>query len=114
MAKKLLESWAAVYRFALLEDVIPFWMKYSPDRNYGGYFTCLNRDGSVFDTNKFLWLQGREVWMFVMIYNHVDSRQEWLDMALLGAGFLLSKGRAEDGSWCFFTNTRWKTTDAAL
>jgi N-acylglucosamine 2-epimerase len=105
MEKNPMESRAAVYRSALLEDVIPFWMKYSPDREYGGYFTCLNRDGSVFDTDKLLWLQGREVWMFAMLFNQVEAKQEWLDMALLGAGFLLSNGKAEDGSW-YFSLTR--------
>lgn len=36
------------YHRQLLEDIIPFWMKYSLDRKYGGYFTCLDRDGSVY------------------------------------------------------------------
>ena len=37
------------YRTALLDDVVPFWQRHSLDHECGGYFTCLNRDGSVPD-----------------------------------------------------------------
>ena len=55
---------AAQYKSELLDNVLPFWLEKSQDLEYGGYFSCLDRDGSVFDTDKFVWLQGREVWMF--------------------------------------------------
>ena len=64
-------SLAAKYRHELYDNVLPFWLEKSQDLEYGGYFTCLNRDGSVFDTDKFVWLQGREVWTFAMLYNKV-------------------------------------------
>ena len=50
---------ANFYQNALLQDVIPFWEKYSLDREQGGYFTCLDREGTVYDTDKFIWLQNR-------------------------------------------------------
>ena len=65
------KSAASLYRSELLDSVLPFWLEKSQDHEYGGYFTCLNRDGSVYDTDKFIWLQGREVWMFAMLYNKV-------------------------------------------
>ena len=49
------------YRDELLQNVIPFWLEKSQDKEYGGYFTCLDREGNVFDTDKFIWLQAREV-----------------------------------------------------
>ena len=60
---------AAQYKSELLDSVLPFWLEKSQDLEYGGYFSCLDRDGSVFDSDKFIWLQGREVWMFAMLYN---------------------------------------------
>ena len=42
------------YRKELYDSVLPFWIEKSQDPEYGGYFTCLNRDGSVFDTDKFV------------------------------------------------------------
>lgn len=79
---------ARLYKDELLDNVLPFWLEHSQDNEYGGYFTCLDRDGRVFDTDKFIWLQGREVWMFSMLYNKVEKRQEWLDCAILGGEFL--------------------------
>jgi len=96
---------ADLYKKELLENVIPFWLKYSPDKLHGGYFTCLQRDGNVFDTDKFVWLQGREVWLFSMLYNKIEKKQEWLDMAGLGASFLFNHGRSESGAW-YFSLTR--------
>lgn len=92
---------ARTYRRALLDDVIPFWLKHSPDGECGGYFTCLDRAGAVYDTDKFAWLQARQVWTFAHIYNTVERRKDWLDMARLGAAFLAEHGRAEDGSYYY-------------
>jgi N-acylglucosamine 2-epimerase len=52
---------AETCRRALSDDVIPFWETHSVDRVCGGYSTCLDREGRVYDTDKFIWLQNREV-----------------------------------------------------
>jgi len=100
-----IKGMAQRYRSALLNDVVPFWMKFSPDPVFGGYFTCLDRRGSIYDTDKFVWLQGREVWMFSHLYNNVERRAEWLEMALSGAGFLEKYGRDDEGNF-YFSLTR--------
>jgi N-acylglucosamine 2-epimerase len=51
-------SLAKKYWGTLLNDVVPFWTKNSLDTEFGGYFTCLDTTGKVFDTDKFVWLQG--------------------------------------------------------
>lgn len=96
-----INAYLAQYRHNLLEDVIPFWTTHSLDRKQGGYFTCLDPKGKVYDTDKFVWLQGRQVWTFSMLYNRVEPREEWLEVAKHGADFLEKYGRAEDGSWYF-------------
>ena len=93
-------TYAELYRKELLENCLPFWMEHSIDKVNGGFFSCLNRDGSVYDTDKFVWLQGREVWTFAMLYNKMARRPEWLDVALSGARFLLEKGH--DGNFDFY------------
>jgi N-acylglucosamine 2-epimerase len=93
------------YRNELLLNVIPFWEKYSPDMESGGFYTCLDRFGKVYDTDKFIWLQAREVWMFASLFNNVEKNPEWLRMALHGAGFLQKYGRDEQGNW-YFSLTR--------
>lgn len=47
---------ACLNRDELLENVVPFWLTHSQDERYGGYFTCLDRGGDVYDTDKFVWL----------------------------------------------------------
>ena len=88
------------YKTELLDNCLPFWLEHSVDKEYGGFFTCLGRDGSIYDTDKFVWLQGREVWMFAMLYNNFEKRTEWLDTALAGAEFLLRHGH--DGNYDFY------------
>lgn len=93
------------YRKTLLEDVIPFWLAHSLDEQYSGYFNMLDRDGSVYDTDKAIWLQGRGVWMYATLYNTVERRAEWLDAARLGYRFLVAHGFDSDGRM-FFQVTR--------
>lgn len=89
------------YRDELLQRVMPFWMEHSIDHEMGGYFTCLMRDGEVYDTDKFIWLQCREVWMLATLYNRVEKRQEWLDAAIQGAEWLRRHGHDGKLNWYF-------------
>ena len=45
------------YRKELLESVIPFWESHSIDIVQGGFYNSLERDGSVYDTEKYMWMQ---------------------------------------------------------
>lgn len=99
---------AQKYKSELLEKVIPFWLEHSKDKAFGGYFTCLDREGKVFDTDKFVWLQAREVWMFSSLYNNVAQKTEWLEMAIHGADFLKKHAKDADGNWYFSLNREGK------
>ena len=90
-----------LYKEELLENVLPFWIQKSQDEEHGGYFTCLDRKGNVFDTDKFIWLQGREVWLFSMLYNNVAKREEWLKCATQGGEFLKKFGHDGNLNWYF-------------
>ncbi|MGL5074689.1 MAG: AGE family epimerase/isomerase, partial [Waterburya sp.] len=92
---------ASLYKQTLLENIIPFWSKYSVDWEQGGYFTCLDSEGKVYDTDKFIWLQNRQVWTYSMFYNRLEKRPEWLKIAQNGADFLAKYGRDEQGNWYF-------------
>jgi len=88
-------------RTELLDSVVPFWLANSLDREYGGYLHHLDRDGSVYCTDKMMWMEHREVWMFSRLYNRLERRAEWLDAARLGAEFLREHGRDKNGDWYF-------------
>ncbi|NND31631.1 MAG: AGE family epimerase/isomerase [Saprospiraceae bacterium] len=94
------DYYKTLYQTALLDDVMPFWLTHSRDAT-GGYFTSLLSDGRVYDTDKFIWLQARQVYIFALMYNQVEALEEWLNFALHGADFLLQHGRDSSGRWYF-------------
>ncbi|RHH67756.1 N-acylglucosamine 2-epimerase [Bacteroides fragilis] len=53
-------------------------MKYGLDQVNGGVYTCVNRDGSLMDTTKSVWFQGRFGFIAAFAYNHMDKNSEWL------------------------------------
>lgn len=87
------------YRRHLLEDVMPFWEERTRDADCGGYLTCFDRAGNVTDTDKYMWFQGRQLYMFPALYRHVEKRREWLDLAAWGREFILKHGYAGGGRW---------------
>jgi N-acylglucosamine 2-epimerase len=96
-----MKEFARKYKQELISNVLPFWEKHSIDKEFGGYFTCLERDGSVFDTDKFMWLQGRQIWTMSTMYDRVESREDWKAIAEYGARFILDHGRDAQGDWYF-------------
>lgn len=96
-----MQSTSELYKKELFENVIPFWEKYSIDNEYGGYFSCLSRNGKVFDTDKFMWLQAREIWMFAHLYHRFEPVAAWKKTAIHGADFLEKHGRDAEGNWFF-------------
>ena len=96
---------SSFYRTQLLDDVIPFWQRHSLDERCGGYLTCLDRQGVPFNDDKGIWLQARQVWMFSKLYNTLEQRPEWLNVARLGYRFLRDHGFSAEGR-AYFAVTR--------
>jgi len=105
MEQERSEELYQVYRHSLLDDVVPFWLRHSLDQECGGYLHCLDRDGSVFNTDKGMWVQCRETWLFSKLYNMLESRKEWLDAARHGFDFIMKYGFDTDGRM-FYAVTR--------
>lgn len=96
-----MNKYSEIYKNELIENVIPFWMKHSKDEKHGGFFTCLDRKGEVYDTDKFMWLQGRQVWTFATMFTQLEAKSAYLEMAEHGAKFMQKYGRDADGNWFF-------------
>ena len=94
-------NYSKIYHGELVKNVLPFWLQHSKDEANGGYFTCLDQQGKVYDTDKFMWLQGREVWCFSTMYRLVEQNPAWKEMALHGASFMKQFGRDAHGNWYF-------------
>jgi N-acylglucosamine 2-epimerase len=101
-------KYAKLYKDTLLKNIIPFWENNSLDKDDGGYYTCLDTNGKVYDTDKFLWLQGRQAWTFSMLYNNVEKNRKWLTIAKHGVDFLRNYGMDKNGNFYFSTTKEGK------
>ena len=93
-----LRYWGKKYKDDFLTDILPFWLKHGVDRKNGGYFTCLDRDGSLMDSNKSVWFQGRFAFILAYAYNHIEKNTEWLNVCKMGLDFI--------EKYCFDTDGR--------
>ena len=94
-----------LYEKHLFEKILPFWLDYSIDDEFGGYMTWLDREGTLLSTDKAVWMQGRGVWTFARIYNEFRKEQKYLDAARSGYEFLKNYCTDNDGRM-FFRMTR--------
>ena len=62
-----------------LERCVNFWLKNGMDHEYGGVYTCLDRYGKIYSTDKSVWMQGRCGWIFAYLCHVYGVKQEWLD-----------------------------------
>lgn len=60
-----------------MDNILPFWLRYGFDRVHGGMYTALDRDGSLLDTDKSVWFQGRALWTFATAYRQVEQNKEY-------------------------------------
>lgn len=105
MSPDRLRELRALYRGGLLNDTVPFWIPRAVDRQCGGFLTCLDQDGTVLQTDKPIWIQGRTTWLLATLYQTVERRPEWLDYARHGIDFLQRYGFDDDGRM-FYAVTR--------
>ena len=106
--KKYVSCWAERYRKELTENVMPFWMRHGWDRVNGGVYTCVNRDGSLMDTTKSVWFQGRFAFVCAFAYNNVERNQEWLDAAKSTLEFIEKHCFDENGHMYFSVTAEGK------
>jgi len=79
-----LARWRSRLSEELHGSVLPFWMEHSLDREQGGYFNQLDRDGARFGDDKHVWLQGRQAWMLSKLFGAAGDERH-LDAARIGA-----------------------------
>jgi hypothetical protein len=94
-----------LFRSTLLNNVLPFWLQHGFDREHGGIITSLDRDGTILDTDKSIWFQGRTAWMYATAARTYGSREGWLDLARSCLDFIERHAIGPDGK-LYFTVTR--------
>ena len=100
-----LQPYAERYREHLLQNILPFWMTHSLDREHGGFFTGLDREGKLYDTRKYVWMNGRAAWTFARLHRTLEPRAEFREFSLSCLEFLRKHAYAPDGT-IYFSLTR--------
>ncbi|MDY2889443.1 MAG: AGE family epimerase/isomerase [Candidatus Caccosoma sp.] len=103
MEKKYFEDLLNFYE-SELDQTLDFWYSYGYDKNNGGFFTCLERDGTVYDTDKAVWAQGRGMWVFAKAYNFIKKDPRYLKASMDAYDFVTKHCFDTDGRM-FFTVT---------
>ncbi len=96
-----LTSWSASYKDELVNNIMPFWLKNGLDRKHGGVYTCVDRDGTLMDTTKSVWFQGRFGFISAYAYNHIEKNPEWLEASKSCIDFLETHCFDKDGHMFF-------------
>ena len=61
-----------------LDRCTNFWLRHGMDEVNGGVYTCLDRKGEIYSTDKSVWMQGRCGWIFAYLCRVYGVREEWL------------------------------------
>lgn len=88
-----------------LDRCIRFWLEHGMDAEHGGIYTCLDRVGRIYSTDKSVWMQGRCAWTFARLSNQYGSRPEWLNASRSCLDFIDRYCIDTDGRM-FFTVTK--------
>jgi len=100
MEKRELLQYREQYADTLLKQVIPYWLKHAQDES-GALNNCLSEDGQVLSRDRYIWSQGRALWTFSALYNRIEKKQEYLDVAHGLFRYLIGTGRDETGKWLY-------------
>lgn len=93
--------WAENYKEDLTHNIMPFWLKNGLDKEHGGIYTCVARNGQLIDTTKSVWFQGRFAFICSYAYNNIEKNPEWLDAAKLTLDFIEKHCFDTDGRMYF-------------
>lgn len=96
------------YRNELLENIMPFWLEHGLDKTNGGVYTCLNRDGSLMDSTKSVWFQGRYAYVCAYAYNHIEKNPLWLAASKYCIDFIEKHCFDTDGHMFFSVSAEGK------
>ncbi len=99
------------YKNHLIQTILPFYMDRAIDRKNGGFYSCFTNDGTAMvSTHKYMWSQGRYIWIFSKLAEMTEfpenTRKEFLELARNGLDFVLSHGFLENGRCVFLMDEK--------
>lgn len=86
-----LKLFADYYREYLQKDMLHNWEVRVKDEKCGGYITCFDNKWNVTSFDKGAWGQCRHIFTFSYASKVFADKQKWLDLAKVGADFVVNK-----------------------
>lgn len=111
---------AAFYREHLEDKILPFWLDRAPDREHGGVFICWSNDGStLLSREKYIWSQGRWLWLLARSVQLVRAGRLTADEALLlelaaETRSFLDNALLGNGHYAYLTSAQGTPKEAAV
>jgi len=102
MTRSRIQALRDFYYRELVCDIVPFWIKYGIDHEKGGLLDFLDRQGRPLSTDKGGWAQGRAAWIFSVLYNELEPREDYLAAARSCADFTRDKVLSGPGGRAYF------------
>ena len=83
-----------------------FWLTHGWDHENGGVYTCLDRWGNIYSTDKSVWMQGRCAWTYSWLCHLYGKKEEWMAFAKSCLDFMEAHCINRDkGNRMYFTVT---------
>ncbi|HNW56187.1 MAG TPA: AGE family epimerase/isomerase [Bacteroidales bacterium] len=87
------------YKDRIFNQYLPFWDKGGYDKELGGFMCELYDDGSVQNDEKYIWYQGRAIWVYSFLYNNLGRDKKHLEIASKTRDFMIKNMYLGDGRW---------------
>lgn len=94
------------YMEALLGKFIPNMDTYVVDHELGGFMCSIDiRSRKLISTTKRAWFEGRGIWMYSFLYNNIEKKPRYLEIATKSKNFIL-KLLPKDGTYYISSFTK--------
>jgi len=102
------------YKNRLFKQYLPFWDKGGYDKKLGGFVCELKDDGSVVNDEKYIWYQGRGIWVYSYLYNNFGKEKRFLEIAKKSRDFLIKYLYLGEGKWRESVNRQGQSIESTI
>ena len=74
---------------------LPFHERFVNDKQFGGFLCSVRPTGELVSDEKRVWFEGRGIWVYSFLYNHLAREQKYLDTAAASVR-LLARSKPHD------------------
>ena len=98
--ERMLAGFREKYRSDLFDKFLPNMDRFVVDHQYGGFNTAVDiQTGKQLGTNKSAWFEGRGLWTYSFLYNHLEKNPKYLEIAKRSKDLILKLKPADNSFW---------------